>query len=461
MGIKRTQIIALATRNSPDDGGTTQNISIKTGNAGNSTSGDGGYSGDILLQTGLGGATTATGYHGRDSGDIRLVVGDAGNGDYGGDGGQIRIQGGDGGDADVGSNGDGGVGTTIRIEAGYGGDGDGTGSDGIDGLIELVTWNALALAAEGGGNQYILSGVGGTPFYHRGAMSINDSGTPATLGTSVAMDFRGTDKAPLFPRMTTTQRDAMTPLNGMIIYNTTNGTHESYKGGSWVPFPATGSGGGEANTASNAGSGTAITYQKVGVDLQFNAIKSETSRLTVALDSGTHDIELTVNESDLLHDDVAGEFAGVTLKATPTSSDIILIEDAADSNNKKRITIGSLSSGGVETRTLTVPSDVAVGDLVYVTGSDTADKADNTAVSTSESIGVVINKPTTVSADVKFYGLISGLSGMTPGYSQFLGIEGGIIESSLPTTVGYVIKKIGVAITSSVLLFAPKQGITL
>lgn len=44
--------------------------------------------------------------------------------------------------------------------------------------------------------------------------------------------------------------------------------------------------------------------------------------------------------------DEAGEIAGLTLKVTPVSGDILLIEDSADSNNKKRITVGSLSTGG-------------------------------------------------------------------------------------------------------------------
>jgi len=42
----------------------------------------------------------------------------------------------------------------------------------------------------------------------------------------------------------------------------------------------------------------------------------------------------------------AGQFAGTTLKSTPVANDILLIEDSADSNNKKRITIGSLPGGG-------------------------------------------------------------------------------------------------------------------
>ena len=65
----------------------------------------------------------------------------------------------------------------------------------------------------------------------------------------------------------------------------------------WSDLP--GAGGGEANTASNAGSGTSIFYQKTGVDLEFNAIKSENNRIAVALDGATHDVELTLTEANI------------------------------------------------------------------------------------------------------------------------------------------------------------------
>ncbi len=47
-------------------------------------------------------------------------------------------------------------------------------------------------------------------------------------------------------------------------------------------------------------------------------------------------------DSDAVHVNVAGEIDGIAAKGTPTTSDILLIEDVADSNNKKKITIGNL-----------------------------------------------------------------------------------------------------------------------
>jgi len=72
----------------------------------------------------------------------------------------------------------------------------------------------------------------------------------------------------------------------------------------WEAVP--GGGGGEANTASSQGTGTSIYYQKSSVDLQFNAIKSENDRLGVALDGATHDVELTVNEGNIVHQNLSG-----------------------------------------------------------------------------------------------------------------------------------------------------------
>ena len=64
-----------------------------------------------------------------------------------------------------------------------------------------------------------------------------------------------------------------------------------------------------------------------------------------------------------IHADVVGEIAAVTVKATPVSGDLILIEDSADSNNKKSITIGTLPGGSDQTsnRFLTAQDFMIVG----------------------------------------------------------------------------------------------------
>lgn len=118
--------------------------------------------------------------------------------------------------------------------------------------------------------------------------------------------------------------------------------------------------------------------------------------------------------------------------------------------------------GGASPTVLTVPTEVSVGDLVYMTGSLSADRADNSDISTALVAAVVTSKPTSTTATVIFSGVISGYEGLTPGARVFLGSTGGIIESgSLPTSPGSVIKRVGIAISATAIVFAPNQAIIL
>jgi hypothetical protein len=56
----------------------------------------------------------------------------------------------------------------------------------------------------------------------------------ATDTTSAMLNVVSTTGAVLLPRMTTAQRNALTAVAGMIIYNTTTGVIEGYEGAAWV-----------------------------------------------------------------------------------------------------------------------------------------------------------------------------------------------------------------------------------
>jgi hypothetical protein len=62
-----------------------------------------------------------------------------------------------------------------------------------------------------------------------GRVGIN--GAPAT---SAALEVDSTTGALLLPRMTTAQRNALTAVAGMLIYNSTTGVLEAYEGAAWV-----------------------------------------------------------------------------------------------------------------------------------------------------------------------------------------------------------------------------------
>jgi len=52
--------------------------------------------------------------------------------------------------------------------------------------------------------------------------------------TSAKLQIGGTTGALLLSRLTTTQRDALTPTNGMVLYNSTLGKFQGYEAGAWA-----------------------------------------------------------------------------------------------------------------------------------------------------------------------------------------------------------------------------------
>ncbi len=87
--------------------------------------------------------------------------------------------------------------------------------------------NATAIGANavvGASNALVLGGTG--------ANAVN-----VGIGTSTpqgALDVVSTTGALIVPRMTTAQRNALTAVNGMIIYNTTDNQFNFYENGAWV-----------------------------------------------------------------------------------------------------------------------------------------------------------------------------------------------------------------------------------
>lgn len=73
------------------------------------------------------------------------------------------------------------------------------------------------------------------------------------------------------------------------------------------------------------------------------------------------------SDTTAIHDDTAGEISAITEKAAPTSGDWLIIEDGADSNNKKRVNVANLpTAGGGESNTA---SNVGTGAGSFKTKS--------------------------------------------------------------------------------------------
>lgn len=102
----------------------------------------------------------------------------------------------------------------------------------------------------------------------------------------------------------------------------------------------------------------------------------------------------------------------------------------------------------------TVPIAVAVGDVVYSTGANSADVADDSTIARLPALGVVLEKPTPTTATVFYRGEVNVLSGLTPGATYFVGTLGAVTTTP-PSAVGRYIQSVGVAIDSDTLFFDP------
>jgi hypothetical protein len=106
-----------------------------------------------------------------------------------------------------------------------------------------------------------------------------------------------------------------------------------------------------------------------------------------------------------------------------------------------------------------VPFTAAIKNLVYASGNNEAGIADNTSILTAPVIGIIIDKPSTITATIAYFGVISGFTGLIAGDDIFLGVSGGIIKPPLPSTPGTIIQKIGQVLNSTTILFDPDNPI--
>ena len=78
----------------------------------------------------------------------------------------------------------------------------------------------------------------------------------------------------------------------------------------------------------------------VGTIVVTNGTLTDDGGGQVTLDFGN-----AATDGSAIHDNEAGEIAALTEKTTPANSDWLLVEDSADSNNKKKVQVGNLPGG--------------------------------------------------------------------------------------------------------------------
>ena len=77
----------------------------------------------------------------------------------------------------------------------------------------------------------------------------------------------------------------------------------------------------------------------------------------------------TNTDSDAIHDNVASEISAIAAKTTLVNNDIFLIEDSADSNNKKKTTISNIKTAVASTGTPGIAQSIHSFEIASTTSS--------------------------------------------------------------------------------------------
>ena len=120
-------------------------------------------------------------------------------------------------------------------------------------------------------------------------------------------------------------------------------------------------------------------------------------------------------------------------------------------NDRTNITVGG--AGGGATGLFDCPALVAVRDFVYISGADAVDRTDATSIATAPALGIVISKPTGITAIVQFGdGEITGFVGLTTGARYYLATSLGAMTDVPPAGSGNILQRVGRARNTTTLV---------
>lgn len=188
-----------------------------------------------------------------------------------------------------------------------------------------------------------------------------DTATKKVTNASVGLEIGGTTKALRLPNLTTTERNALTPLAGMEIYNTTTTSIEFYNGTIWTD-------GNIATPVSIANGGTGQTTQTAA----FDALAPTTTKGDLIVHNGTDNVREPVGtDGDVLTAD-SGSATGVSYQtpaAGVTSSLDLKNVGLSFSAAANALTIHLVQADGTTDPDSSHPCKIAFRDVTVTSGA--------------------------------------------------------------------------------------------
>lgn len=147
--------------------------------------------------------------------------------------------------------------------------------------------------------------------------------TTVSNNSDVALEIAGI-RSLLFPRLTTTQRDALAGINGMVIYNSTANQFQMYQNGGWTAMGGGAAIGYVARVRTSMTSGVTTTALNTGTGvsgrlawLTYAGTTSGDPIINVTLDSFTTGwFDLTTSSGRFLYPDIDALTTGALADTT-------------------------------------------------------------------------------------------------------------------------------------------------
>lgn len=197
-----------------------------------------------------------------------------------------------------------------------------------------------------------------------GASSIGNS---TTMSTKAILDLKSTTKGLLLPRMTTTQRDAITsPPEGLVVWNITTNSYDQYDGSSWERLATTtgaetfSSKGIDAdtNTLSNIDNGeikaaAAIALNKLAAATASRALVSDGSGFVSPSATTSTQIDYLSTTNTNVMSAINGRIAQSSATAkgdvfVATASGVVGIMSVAGGSDGQQLTLDSARAHGMK-----------------------------------------------------------------------------------------------------------------
>lgn len=226
----------------------------------------------------------------------------------------------------------------------------------------LSTYIGGAAVTGSGTTNYVPKFTGATTI---GNSLIFDNSISVAIGNasptaSTAFEVKSTTGGFVFPRMSTAQQAALTPFDGMSVFNNQTFTYDGYAAGSWYNFCGT-------NTTNTAGNYTKFVTSTTVSDA---LLKDSTSTWTVAKNIRLDGLKMPAGAgaAKVLTSDANGvaSWAAASSSLTGATGDLISFSATDTKSNISAVATGNaLISGGVST----LPTYGKIGLTTHVSGT--------------------------------------------------------------------------------------------